>query len=71
MGGPAGCRCVLKKLGKKSWDDVDPDDPRLDVQLTKAEDVLRVKMGILPKSVLEKLQQAGKTEEAECEAKKS
>lgn len=48
----------------------DPNDPATDIQLDKAIDVLKVKMGISPKSVLDKLkQQTAKIEKAEQEAK--
>jgi len=43
----------------------DINDPKTDVQLTKAVDVLKVKMGLLPQSVLEKLQETAKAAKAE------
>ena len=45
-------------------DNYDPSDPKTDNQLAKAVEVLKVKMGILPKSVLDK------KPEAKAEAKK-
>jgi len=41
----------------------DPNDPKTDVQLSKAVDVLKVKMGLLPQSVLEDMKKAAKAEE--------
>lgn len=55
---------LLKQLGVKNPDDVDLSDPKYDVQLTKAMDVLKVKMGLLPKSVLEKMQKTAKAEKS-------
>lgn len=51
---------VLEKLGEKYTEDVDPTDPKYDVQLTKAIEVLKVKMGLLPESVLEKPKESAK-----------
>ncbi len=45
---------VLKNLGEKNTEDIDPSDPKYDVQLAKGLEVLKVKMGILSKSVLDK-----------------
>jgi carboxyl-terminal processing protease len=53
---------ILKKLGIKYSDDLDPADPKYDVQLSKAVEVLKVKMGLLPKSVLEQTTEAAKAE---------
>lgn len=55
---------LLAQLGVKNADDIDLSDHRYDVQLTKAVDVLKVKMGLLPKSVLEKLQKTAKAEKS-------
>lgn len=41
-------------------DDFDPNDPATDTQLAKAVEVVKVKMGILPKSVLDKLTKSAK-----------
>ncbi len=41
----------------ESTENFDPNDPATDVQLKKAVDVLKVKMGLLPKSVLDKLKE--------------
>ena len=41
-------------------DNFDPNDPKTDIQLAKGVDVLKVKMGLLPQSVLDKLQAAAK-----------
>jgi carboxyl-terminal processing protease len=43
-------------------DDFDPNDPKTDVQLAKATDVLKVKMGLLPQSVLDKLLKTAQAE---------
>lgn len=51
---------VLEKLGEKYTDDIDTSDPKYDVQLAKAIEVLKVKMGLLPESVLNKPQEAAK-----------
>ncbi len=41
-------------------DNFDPNDPKTDVQLAKGVEVLKVKMGLLPQSVLDKLQKTAK-----------
>ena len=46
----------------EAGENFDPNDPKTDIQLAKGVEVLKVKMGLLPKSVLEKLQQAAKPE---------
>lgn len=51
---------VLAKMSKKEQESFDPSDPKYDIQLAKAVEVLKVKMGLLPKSVLEKLRAASK-----------
>jgi carboxyl-terminal processing protease len=56
---------LLEKMGIKETDDLDLSDPKFDVQLTKAVDVLKVKMGLLPKSVLEKMQKTAKAASSE------
>jgi len=43
-------------------DGFDPNDPATDVQLKRGVDVLKVKMGLLPKSVLEKFPKTAKAE---------
>lgn len=52
---------LLEKMGEKYSDDIDPSDPKYDVQLSKAIEILKVNMGILPRSVLD---QYKKTAEA-------
>lgn len=51
---------VLQKLGEKYTDDIDTSDPKYDVQLAKAIEVLKVRMGLLPESVLDKPQETAK-----------
>jgi carboxyl-terminal processing protease len=46
----------------ESPDNYDPSDPKTDLQLTKAVDVLKVKMGLLPQSVLDKLRKTARAE---------
>ncbi|MCE5322017.1 S41 family peptidase [bacterium] len=46
---------VLKSLPEAEKEDYDPSDPKYDVQLSKAVDVLKVKLGLLPKSTLDKM----------------
>lgn len=41
----------------EATDNFDPNDPKTDVQLAKGVEALKVKMGLLPNSVLEKLEQ--------------
>ncbi len=53
---------IMAQFGIKNTDELDLSDPKYDIQLTKAMDVLKVKMGILPKSVLEKMQKTAKAE---------
>lgn len=56
---------LLEKMGIKETDDLDLSDPKFDVQLTQAVDVLKVKMGLLPKSVLEKMQKTARAAKSE------
>jgi len=51
---------IMAQFGIKDTDKLDLSDPKYDIQLTKAMDVLKVKMGLLPKSVLEKMQKTAK-----------
>lgn len=44
---------ILKQYGLEESDDVDLSDPKYDVQLAKAIDVVKVKLGLLPKTALE------------------
>ena len=47
----------------EATDNFDPNDPATDVQLAKGIDVLKVKMGLLPKSVLDKMKNTAKAPE--------
>ncbi len=51
---------LMAQFHIKNTDDVDLSDHKYDVQLSKATDVLKVKMGLLPKSVLDKMQKTAK-----------
>ncbi|MCE5314555.1 MAG: S41 family peptidase [Armatimonadota bacterium] len=51
---------LLAELGEKGKEDFDPADPKYDVQLTKAIDVVKVKLGLLPESALDKMKTAAK-----------
>jgi carboxyl-terminal processing protease len=42
----------------EATDNFDPNDPATDVQLARGIDVMKVKLGILPKSVLDKMKTA-------------
>lgn len=44
---------ILKKEGKKSADEIDLSDPKYDLQLAKGVEVVKAKLGLAPKSVLE------------------
>ena len=44
---------IIAKLGKDAAENYDPSDPKNDVQLAKAIEVIKVKLGILPNSTLE------------------
>ncbi|MHB9036465.1 MAG: S41 family peptidase [Armatimonadota bacterium] len=46
---------VLKELGEAGKEDYDPSDPKYDVQLSKAVEVVKVKLGLLPKSTLDNM----------------
>ncbi|MEN6356763.1 MAG: S41 family peptidase [Armatimonadota bacterium] len=46
---------VMEKLPEAERENYDPSDPKYDVQLSKAVDVLKVKLGLLPKSTLDKM----------------
>jgi len=53
---------IVKSENKKTADEVDLSDPKYDVQLTKAVEVVKVKLGLLPRSVLENLEKAASAE---------
>ena len=55
---PPEWKDILKSEGKKTADEIDFSDPKYDLQLTNAIDVVKVKMGLLPESVLEKLKKS-------------
>lgn len=49
---------VLADLGESDNEDYDPNDPKYDYQLSKGIEVLKVKMGLLPKSTLDNIANA-------------
>lgn len=51
----------------KAPEDFDPNDPKTDLQLTKAVDVLKVKMGLLPQSVLDDLKKTALAKKNEAD----
>ncbi|MCX8052947.1 MAG: S41 family peptidase [Armatimonadetes bacterium] len=51
----------------EATEDFDPNDPKTDVQLAKAVDVLKVKMGLLPKSVLEEMKKTAQSPKADAD----
>ena len=53
---------IVKSENKKTADEVDLSDPKYDVQLTKAVEVVKVKLGLLPRSVLENLEKSASAE---------
>lgn len=53
---------IVKSEGKNNADDIDFSDPKYDLQLTKAIEVVKVKLGILPQSILDKLETFAKAE---------
>ena len=54
---------VIKHPGDEYPDNLDTTDPKYDLQLTKAVQVMKVKLGILPKSVLESTKKTAKAQE--------
>ncbi|MGC8861184.1 MAG: S41 family peptidase [Armatimonadota bacterium] len=53
----------------KAPDDFDPKDPKTDLQLAKAVDVLKVKMGLLPQSVLDELKKTAQAAGSQVKGK--